>query len=108
MTTSSCGHLPVCEVSLFRARTRSPSPGAVPDSHAPESPFQLLAGLNLLNHCLETSRVKSNMKIMDWLLTVLIQETGMAIHSSVLAWRILWTKEHGGIPSLGSQRAGQD
>ena len=80
----------------------------VPDSHAPESPFQLSAGLNLLNHSLRTSCVKSNMKIMDWLLTVLIREKGMATHSSILAWKIPRTEEHGGIQSLGSQRVGQD
>ena len=28
----------------------------------------------------------------------------MAIHSSILAWRILWTEESGGLQSMGSQR----
>ena len=32
----------------------------------------------------------------------------MATHSSVLAWRIPGTGEPGGLPSLGSQRVGQD
>ena len=32
-------------------------------------------------------------------------EEGMATHSSVLAWRIPWTEEPGGLQSLGSQRA---
>ena len=32
----------------------------------------------------------------------------MAIHSSILAWRILWTEEHGGLQSIGSQRVGHD
>ena len=27
----------------------------------------------------------------------------MATHSSVLAWRILWTEEPGGLQSMGSQ-----
>ena len=31
-------------------------------------------------------------------------EEGMATHSSILAWRIPWTEEPGGIQSLGSQR----
>ena len=35
-------------------------------------------------------------------------EKEMATHSSILAWRILWTKEPGGLQSMGSQRAGQD
>ena len=31
---------------------------------------------------------------------------GMATHSSILAWRIPWTEEPGGLQSLGSQRVG--
>ena len=51
----------------------------------------------------------------------LLQETGvrslgwedalekeMDIHSSVLAWRIPWTEEPGGLQSMGSQRVGHD
>ena len=30
-------------------------------------------------------------------------EKGMATHSSTLAWRIPWTKEPGGLQSMGSQ-----
>ena len=32
----------------------------------------------------------------------------MATHSSTLAWKIPWTKEPGGLPSMGSQRVGHD
>ena len=35
-------------------------------------------------------------------------EEGTATHSSTLAWRILWTKEHGGLQSIGSQTTGHD
>ena len=35
-------------------------------------------------------------------------EEEMATHSSILAWRIPWTEEPGGLQSLGSQRLGQD
>ena len=36
-------------------------------------------------------------------------ENGMATHSSVLAWRIPWTEEPGGLQqSMGSQRVGHD
>ena len=31
-------------------------------------------------------------------------EKGMATHSSILAWEILWTEEPGGLQSMGSQR----
>ena len=30
-------------------------------------------------------------------------EEGLATHSSILAWRILWIEEPGGLQSLGSQ-----
>ena len=32
----------------------------------------------------------------------------MAPHSSILAWRIPWTEEPGGLQSTGSQRVGHD
>ena len=32
-------------------------------------------------------------------------EKGMATHSSVLAWRIPWTEEPGGLQSMGSQKS---
>ena len=35
-------------------------------------------------------------------------EKGMATHSSILAWRIPWTEEPGGLHSMGSQRVGHD
>ena len=33
-------------------------------------------------------------------------EKGMATHSSILAWRIPWTEEPSGLPSMVSQRVG--
>ena len=33
-------------------------------------------------------------------------EKGMAIHSSIFAWRIPWTEEPGAPQSMGSQRVG--
>ena len=35
-------------------------------------------------------------------------EKGMATHSSVIAWRIPWTAEPGGLQSMGSQRDRRD
>ena len=35
-------------------------------------------------------------------------EEDMANHSSILAWRILWTEGPGGLRSIGSQRVGHD
>ena len=35
-------------------------------------------------------------------------EKEMASHSSILAWKISWTEEPGGMQSMGSQRVGHD
>ena len=35
-------------------------------------------------------------------------EKGMATFSNILAWRIQWTEEPGGLQSMGSQRVGHD
>ena len=35
-------------------------------------------------------------------------EKGMATNSSILAWRISWTEEPGGLPSMGSHRVEHD
>ena len=35
-------------------------------------------------------------------------EKGLATHSSILAWRILWTEEPGGLQSMGWQTVGPD
>ena len=35
-------------------------------------------------------------------------EEGMSTHSIVLAWRILWSEEPGGLQSIESQRVGHD
>ena len=35
-------------------------------------------------------------------------EKEMAPHSSILAWKISWTEEPGGLPFTGFQRVGHD
>ena len=35
-------------------------------------------------------------------------EEGMATHSSVLAWRVPWTEEPGGLQSMQLHRVGHD
>ena len=35
-------------------------------------------------------------------------EEEMATHSSILAWKIPWTEEPGGLQSIGLQRVGYD
>ena len=45
--------------------------------------------------------------IQSWVEKIPLEE-GMATHSSILAWRILWTEEPGGQWSTASQRVGHD
>ena len=35
-------------------------------------------------------------------------EKEMATHSNILAWKIPWTEDPGGLQSMGSQRVGHD
>ena len=35
-------------------------------------------------------------------------EKGMATHSSMIAWRIYWMEESGGLQPMGSQRVGHN
>ena len=35
-------------------------------------------------------------------------EEGIITHSSILAWKIPWTEEPGGLQSIGSQRIGHN
>ena len=35
-------------------------------------------------------------------------ENIMTTHSNILAWRMLWTEEPGGLQPIGSQRVGHD
>ena len=45
--------------------------------------------------------------ILYWSIVDLL-EKAMAPHSSTLAWKIPWTEEPGGLPSMGSNRVGHD
>ena len=56
--------------------------------------------------------VKNLLPIQEtWVLSLGLEdplEKEMATHSSILAWRIPWTEEPGGLQSTGSQRVGHD
>ena len=42
---------------------------------------------------------------LDWVDSL---EEGMATHCNILAWRIPWTEEPGGLQSMGSRRVGHN
>ena len=47
----------------------------------------------------------SDIHFMRFYLFMFLLEKGMATHCSILAWRIPWTEEPGGLQSMGLQRA---
>jgi len=53
---------------------------------------------------------KGRTRLSDFTFTFHFQapEKEMAAHSSILAWRIPWTEEPGGLQFIGSQRVGHD
>ena len=76
-------------------------------------PFQLL---NVLYDTVQASRVaqmvtnlspmwETGVRSLGWEDPL---EKGMATHSSILAWRIPWTEERGGLQSMGSQTIRHD
>ena len=96
----------------------------------PSASFQLLVK-NFRNHYWFLSLISSNQSVIKCILVVpsaqtvkrlpTMQETWvqslgqedplekeMASHSSINAWKIPWTKEPGGLQSMGSQRVGHD
>ena len=48
---------------------------------------------------------ETSVRFLDWEDPL---EKEMATHSSILAWRIPWTEEPGGLQSIGSQRVGHN
>ena len=47
------------------------------------------------------------MMVLSWVWEVPLEE-GMTTHSSILAWKIPWTEEPGGLQSVGSQGVRHD
>ena len=66
--------------------------------------------------CFWTSLVAQTVKRLSTMREAWVQSLGredplekeMAIHSSTIAWKILWTEELGRLRSMGSQRVRQD
>ena len=82
----------------------------------PLSSCFLVYFLVLVEHILWTSLVAQMVKNLPAMQETWVQslgqeaplQTGMATHSSILAWKIPWTEEPGRLQSMGLQRAGHD
>ena len=70
----------------------------------------------LLMRVTKASLVAQRIKRLPAMWEILVQSLGwenplekeMTTHSSILAWRIPWTEEPGGLQPTGSQRVGHD
>ena len=86
----------------------------VPNSHCNGTPLQYSCLENPMDGGAWWSAVhgvaRSRTRLSNFTLTFHFHalEEEMATHSSVLAWRIPWTEEPGGLPSMGSHRVGHD
>ena len=74
--------------------------------------FHFLSSVTCSQASLMAQAVKSSFAMRETWVQSLGQEDplekGMATHSSILAWRIPWAEEPGGLQSLGSQRVRHD
>ena len=72
--------------------------------------LEIISVLNILRASLVAQRLKCLPTMREtWVRSLGWEdplEKEMAIHSSILAWRIPWTEEPGGLQSTGSQRVG--
>ena len=66
--------------------------------------YQLTSLAAQMVKCLPTMR-ETRVQSLGW---EDLLEKEMATHSSILAWKIPWTEEPGGLQSKGSKRVGQD
>ena len=62
-------------------------------------------GYTIFNVFLFIQRILS---LVNYIPLYAVSEKAMATHSSTLAWKIPWTEEPGGLPSLGLHRVGHD
>ena len=75
-------------------------------------PRQLAGTLKFPGASLVAQKVKNLLATQETWIRSLGQEDLLekeaATHSSILAWRVLWTEEPGGLLSMGSQRMGDN
>ena len=76
---------------------------------APKSLQIVTAAMNLKDACHVAQLVKKLPAVLETKVQFLDQEDPlekeMAMHSSILAWRILWTEEPGRLQSIGLQES---
>ena len=101
-----------CQASLSITNTQSLLKLMSIESMMPPNHLVLCSPLFLLKASLVAQRLKCLPAMQETGVLSLgrehLLEKEMATHSSILAWRIPWTEEPGGLQSTGSQRVGHD
>ena len=106
---------PLYQASLLQAQAltwEDPSyPTSVADSSA--SPRSPVSHVSFINNIMIQLRSKESTRQcrrcgFNPRVRKILLEKKIAAHSSMLAWRIPWTEEPGGLHSMGLQRAGND
>ena len=91
-----------------------PPPGDLPDLWIKPASPAVAGGFLPLNHLGSPRLLLLLLKLLPAMQETWVRSLGqedplekeMATHSSILAWRIPWTEEPGGLQSMGSQRVG--
>ena len=99
-------------ISLLSKRTQESSPAPQFESNN-SSALNLLYGPTLTSVGFPGGLAVKNLPAMQemWVGSLSREdslEEKMATHSNILAWRIPWTEEPGGLQFMGSQRVGHD
>ena len=104
------------ESCLFTSMIHCPTEPEVKNTYSERKKFLLFLCFGWLVNLLSTSLVAQTAKNLSAMQETQIQSLGqedplemeMAIHFSILAWRIPWTEEPGRLQSMGLQRVGHD
>ena len=89
----------------YKIRRKNPKLAACLLGHIDLSIWTSLVGVKHLSTMRLSTMQETRVLFLGWADPL---EEGMATHSSVLAWRIPWTKEPDKLPSMGSQRVRRD
>ena len=88
-----------------------PFPGYLPDPGIEPSPQHCRQTLYCLSHLVAQIVKRLPTVRENWVQSLCWEdplEEEMATHPSILAWKIPWAEEPGGLQSMGSQRVGPD
>ena len=73
-----------------------------------QTKYQVTLKRKTLGEIVGAQLPSSSFPLIYFLISPKLLEKEMATHSSILAWRIAWTEQPGGLKSMDSQRVGHN